>query len=583
MSEIVTLTVDGKEREYRVLVINGAPQLIGYGVNLSNADLSGADLQGLDLSFVNLQMANLSFANLSGCNLSFADLSGAQAIGADLRGSTLRGAVTLDASLTGADLRGATYDKRTVRGAFISDELTPEYLRMLGVPALVDLAGAEDSLSRSEQAAELEEQIALLEAKAAAADEWNDRTAKREVETNAVPVTLDQDGVLADAPSAYVSALPTQPNQPNQPRGGRMRDYSGLLEGLSAGIADLTTSEKWTQYLDVQSKFYRYSPNNVMLILLQNPYATRVAGYRAWQALDHQVMAKESALRILAPMTYKRDDAPEGEKAREIRGFKLVPVFDISQTEGPDLPDIVSKLEGLAPEGVFAKLTEFAQGIGFRVERPQSLDSGANGDTSHSEGRIRVVSSNSEAQQAKTLAHEIGHALLHDPGVEATKDLERGLKELEAESTAYVICTALGMDTSDYSFGYVAGWAGGAPEATQGIKASTGRIQKAATAVLKTFEVEEPAVEATNDVSIEVAIERSIDVDTTLVVGERRTEDLVDLDCIQEIADASDGRIQVLSVDLSLRDAPASAYQPLSAAQLDVLDCPADMWRELGV
>jgi hypothetical protein len=583
MSEIVTLTVDGKEREYRVLVINGAPQLIGYGVNLSNADLSGADLQGLDLSFVNLQMANLSFANLSGCNLSFADLSGAQAVGTDLRGSTLRGAVTFDASLIGADLRGATYDKRTVRGAFISDELTPEYLRMLGVPALVDLAGAEDSLSRSEQAAELEEQIALLEAKAAAADEWNNRTAKREVETNAVPVTLDQDGVLADAPSAYVSALPTQPNQPNQPRGGRMRDYSGLLEGLSAGIADLTTSEKWTQYLEVQSKFYRYSPNNVMLILLQNPYATRVAGYRAWQALDHQVMAKESALRILAPMTYKREDAPEGEKAREIRGFKLVPVFDISQTEGPDLPDIVSKLEGLAPEGVFAKLTEFAQGIGFRVERPQSLDSGANGDTSHSEGRIRVVSSNSEAQQAKTLAHEIGHALLHDPGVEATKDLERGLKELEAESAAYVICAALGMDTSDYSFGYVAGWAGGAPEATQGIKASTGRIQKAATAVLKTFEVEEPAVEATNDVSIEVAIERSIDVDTTLVVGERRTEDLVDLDCIQEIADASDGRIQVLSVDLSLRDAPASAYQPLSAAQLDVLDCPADMWRELGV
>jgi len=362
-----------------------------------------------------------------------------------------------------------------------------------------------------------------------------------------------------------------------------MRDYSGLLEGLSAGIAELTTSEKWTQYLDVQSKFHRYSPNNVMLILLQNPYATRVAGYNAWKALDHQVMAKESALRILAPMKYKRDDAPEGEKTSEIRGFKMVPVFDISQTEGPDLPDVVSKLEGLAPEGVFVKLTEFAQGIGFRVERPESLDSGANGDTSHSEGRIRVVSCNSEAQQAKTLAHEIGHALLHDPGVEATKDLERGLKELEAESTAYVICTALGMDTSDYSFGYVAGWAGGAPEAVQGIKASTGRIQKAATAVLKTFEVEEPAVEATNDVSIEAAVERSIDVDTTLLAGERRTEDLVELERIQEFADAPDERSQVLSVDLPLRDAPTSNYKPLSAAQLDVLDCPADMWRELGV
>ena len=579
MSEIFDLTVDAKEREYRVLVINGTPQLIGYGVNLSNADLSGADLQGLDLSFVNLQMADLTFANLSGCNLSFADLTGAQAIGADLRGSTLRGAVTLDASLTFADLRGATYDKRTVRGAFICDELTPEYLRMLGVPASAELAGTEESLSRFEQAAELEEQIALLEAKAAAADEWNNRLAKREVDVNEMPVTFDQDGVLADAPSAYVAPLS---NQPNEPRGGRMRDYSGLLEGLSAGIADLTTSEKWTQYLDVQSKFYRYSPNNVMLILLQNPYATRVAGYNAWKALDHQVMAKESALRILAPMTYKRDDALEGENVREIRGFKLVPVFDISQTEGPDLADAVSKLEGLAPEGVFVKLTAFAEGIGFRVERPESLESGANGDTSHPEGRIRVVSSNSEAQQAKTLAHEIGHALLHDPGVEATKDLERGLKELEAESTAYVICTALGMDTSDYSFGYVAGWAGGAPEALQGIKASTGRIQKAAAAVLKTFEVDEPVVEATNDVGIEMAAERSVDVDARLA-GERRTEDLVELERTQEIAAASDGRIQVISVDLLLRDAPATNYQPLSAAELDVLDYPADMWRELGV
>jgi hypothetical protein len=673
------------------LVINGAPQLIGYGVNLSNADLCGADLAGLDLSFVNAQMANLSFANLSGCNLSFADLTGADAIGADLRGATLRGAITTDMRLLGADLRGATYDKRTVRGAFICDELTPEYLAILGVPTPIDLAqrsadllrdateattlqqagslahahhllasehgarakitagetshrhdlardqhqvaadtwaryvtaslsatpasatsarlaseraknytdhvasiqgapgppatlvdpvGTEDSLSPSEQAAELEDQISLLEAKAAAAEKWNDQLTKHEGEAHEVPVTLDQDGALADAPSARVSPLPTQPNES---RGGRMRDYSELLEGLSTGIAELTTSEKWTQYLDVQSKFYRYSPSNAMLIMMQNENATLVAGYKKWKELGRQVMAKESALRILAPMTYKKDDGLEGEKASEIRGWKMVPVFDISQTEGPDLPDVVSKLEGLAPEGVFEKLTVFAQGIGFRVERPESLESGANGDTTHSEGRIRVVASNSEAQQAKTLAHEIGHALLHDPESPVTKDVARGLKELEAESCAYVICTALGMDTSDYSFGYVAGWAGDAPEALQGIKASTGRIQKAATAVLKTFEVEEPAVEATNAVSIEVAIERSRDVATELLDGERRTEDLVELERIQGIAAASDGRLQVISVDRSLGDTPASKYQPLSAAQLDVLDGPADTWRELGV
>jgi hypothetical protein len=129
----------------------------------------------------------------------------------------------------------------------------------------------------------------------------------------------------------------------------------------------------------------------------------------------------------------------------------------------------------------------------------------------------------------------------------------------------------------------VAGWAGGAPEATQGIKASTGRIQKAATAVLKAFEVEEPVVEATNDVSIEMAAERSADVDAMVRTGERRTEDLVELERIQEIAATSDGRIQLISVDLPPQGAPASNYQPLSAAEQDVLDCPAVMWRELGV
>ena len=308
-----------------------------------------------------------------------------------------------------------------------------------------------------------------------------------------------------------------------------MRDHSGLLEELSAGIAQLTTSEKWKQYLDAQSKFYSYSPNNVMLIMLQNPYATRVAGYHAWQEMGRQVLAKESALRILAPLKYKQEDVAEGDRTSEIRGFKLVPVFDISQTEGRELPDVVSRLEGLAPEGVFNTLVEFAQNLGFHVERPQSLESGANGDTTHSLGRIRVVASNSEAQQVKTLAHEIGHALLHDPEVPATNELTRGLKELEAESTAYVICTALEMDTSDYSFGYVAVWAGGALEAIQSIKESTSRIHNAAVAVLRNFELEVPAVVSeqlvnaerviVRDAPFQVVSERSMDTESTLLGG----------------------------------------------------------------
>ena len=221
-----------------------------------------------------------------------------------------------------------------------------------------------------------------------------------------------------------------------------MRDPKGLLDELQAGISELTTSERWQRYLDVQSRFYSYSPNNVMLIALQKPNATRVAGYKTWQSLDHQVKAKESALRILAPMRYQKDDGPEGEVVREVHGFKLVPVFDVSQTDGPDLPEAVSRLEGLAPEGVFERLTKFAHGIGFRVERPESLVSGANGDTTHALGVIRVVSTNSEAQQAKTLAHDpltapVAPSTIHHseaPGWSCVITPRKGERSVEDES-----------------------------------------------------------------------------------------------------------------------------------------------------
>jgi hypothetical protein len=175
------------------------------------------------------------------------------------------------------------------------------------------------------------------------------------------------------------------------------RNYAELLEALERGVAALASSERWTQYLEVQSRFPRYSPNNVLLILDQRPDATRVAGYRAWQALGHQVRAKQSALRIFAPLKYRTSEPADDGPTSEIRGFKLVPVFDVSQTVGPDLPDIVSKLHGLAPEGVFERLVAFAEGIGFCVERPSSIDSGANGDTDHARGRVRVAANNTDA------------------------------------------------------------------------------------------------------------------------------------------------------------------------------------------
>jgi hypothetical protein len=590
--------VDGHEREYRIVIANGVPVLVGYGASLAYADLSGTDLTGLDLSLADLRGAELTFAKLSGCNLSFADLSDANAFGADFRGANLRGAQTRDACLDMADLRRATYDKRFVRGAFISDELTPEYLAMLGVGPLDNAKVIDESLSsvegpdeRNRESTRLNGDTSVAELETTADDPSSEIKAEDEGERIEQTLTgLSLADVLADTLQGSVAA---SSSQSDSSRSGRRRDYSGLLEELSAGIAELTTSEKWTQYLEVQSRFYRYSPNNVMLILLQNPYATRVAGYKAWQALGRQVMAKQSALRILAPMTYKKDDGLEGEKTSEVRGFKLVPVFDISQTDGSDLPDVVSKLEGFAPEGVFDKLTEFANSIGFRVERPESLDSGANGDTTHAEGRIRVVSSSSGAQQAKTLAHEIGHALLHDPKSPTTKDLDRGLKELEAESAAYVICTALDMDTSDYSFGYVAGWAGGGSEAIQGIKESAVRIQRAATAVLKSFEVEEPSIEVANEPGVEMELpepapnqpqQGSRERDRDLDSRRRRRDSQHDRSTELELADGQvEGPLasEVSSVDHSFDDEQVNQYCPLSSNELEVLDAPTLGDREV--
>jgi len=361
------------------------------------------------------------------------------------------------------------------------------------------------------------------------------------------------------------------------------RDYAELLESLSEGIAALTTSERWTQYLDVQSRFPRYSTNNVLLIQAQKPDATRVAGYRAWQALGHQVLAKESAIRVFAPMKYRTPEATNDDVVTEIRGFKLVPVFDVSQTTGPALPDIVNKLHGGAPEGVFLKLTAFAESLGFSVERPSALESGANGDTDHREGRIRVATNNADAQQVKTLAHEIGHALLHDPEGVATRAMTRGLKELEAESVAYVTCRALGMETGEYSFGYVVGWSGGGEDALQGIKASTGRIQRAVAAVLKTFEAEEPVVEAVNVLSAGVSREHWRDVEVALDASAQWRGYPSELARLYAVVDTSEGRVRVNPVELPTGEAPLSTYEPSSVGGFNELEVPIDAYHELEI
>lgn len=266
-------------------------------------------------------------------------------------------------------------------------------------------------------------------------------------------------------------------------------NHPELIEKLTEGISNLTSSDQWQHYLDLQSRFHRYSFGNVLLIAAQCHEATQVAGFNAWLKLNRFVRKGEKAIWILAPKVYKNADAEDGEDDRVIRGFKFVPVFDVAQTDGEELATVCSRIDGDDPFGAYDVLFELARSIGFTVV-PHEFDGSTNGDCSHSEHRIRIEIRNTPAQQVKTLAHEIAHALLHE------KFDNRALAELEAESTAYVVCQALGFDSSDYSFGYVATWAGGGDEAIAGIKASCERIQKSAATILRSFETAAEAAAA---------------------------------------------------------------------------------------
>ena len=281
----------------------------------------------------------------------------------------------------------------------------------------------------------------------------------------------------------------------------------GILNELAAGIADLTTTEAWQRYLDVQSRFHRYSFANTMLIMMQCPGATAVMPYgnaekqTGWLGIGRQVRKGETGIRIWAPSTRKLDPAadrlkvigPDGKLAKTevLTGFRLVSVFDVSQTDGEPLPKPNRLLDGDDPAGLFAQLMDVAIELGFSVQVTPEIAGrpGANGIcvfVGESGAEITVAGSRSPAQKVKSEVHEIAHALLHNGSI-----ITRGLKELEAESVAYVVCKYLGLDTSDYSFGYVAGWKGGdAEQAREAIKASGQRISGASKQILDGLEAE---------------------------------------------------------------------------------------------
>ncbi len=258
-------------------------------------------------------------------------------------------------------------------------------------------------------------------------------------------------------------------------------------ELIESAARELLTSEGWQRYAEVRASFHRYSANNCMLIAMQRPDASRVAGFRKWQELGRQVRKGERSIRILAPHTAKRTSAETGEEETHTY-FRAVPVFDVGQTDGEPLPEQpCHRLTGDDPHGAFQRLQSVAMNLGFSVVITDDLPVGVNGDCSHMNKCIRVRRSNAPAQQAKTLAHELAHAILHE------RYDDRALAECEAESVAYVVTADLGLDSSQYSFGYIAGWAGGADDARAAIAASGNAIQLAVKTILSSLERQEAA------------------------------------------------------------------------------------------
>lgn len=232
----------------------------------------------------------------------------------------------------------------------------------------------------------------------------------------------------------------------------------GIMKELEDGVKAVFSSGKYTEYLDVMSRFYSYSANNCLLIAMQKPEATLVAGFKAWQTkFNRQVRKGEKAIRILAPCPHKVMKEINGEeKEVTFTTFRSAAVFDVSQTEGDELPDICERLTDKV-EGYERLMDAIVKNSPVPV-RYESISGTANGYYSHTNKEIVLDACMAEAQTVKTLVHEVAHAILHDKESGTENEADRRTKEVQAESVAYVVCNAFGIDTSAYSFEYVASW-----------------------------------------------------------------------------------------------------------------------------
>lgn len=248
----------------------------------------------------------------------------------------------------------------------------------------------------------------------------------------------------------------------------RDAEMKNLIEKIQHEVEQFGDSKTFKKYLKTMSKFHNYSFNNTILIASQRPTATKVAGYTAWQKdFNRQVKKGEKGIRIFCPIKRSYDTENENGETEHVEytGFRVASVFDLSQTEQiPDKPvvqlDYVTDLTGSVDN--YNKIIEQLKMISpVPVEFQTTLTDGEmDGYYSRANDKIVIKNSMSEEMTVKTLIHEIAHAILHNSKRIEREELELSKtdKEVEAEATAYVVANYLGLDTSNYSVPYIAGW-----------------------------------------------------------------------------------------------------------------------------
>ena len=295
-----------------------------------------------------------------------------------------------------------------------------------------------------------------------------------------------------------------------------------LTDKLEQGLQDLFNSDSYRNYLSTMSKFHNYSFNNTLLIAMQKPDATLVAGYKAWQKnFERHVNKGGKAIRILAPAPYKikeerdkidpvtqellldKDGNPQKEEVEiTIPAFRAVSVFDVAQTDGKPIPELAAK-ELLSDVEGYQDMIRAVEAISPVPIELEEIAGDSKGYYDREAKRIAVQENMSESQTLKTMIHEVAHSKLHSKEVEQDEQMkkDRNTKEVEAESIAYTVCQHFGVDTSDYSFGYIAGWSSGRD--TKKLRASMDTIRRTASELITGIEEQLQELQRNREVSQE--------------------------------------------------------------------------------